>query len=137
MTDDEISIQFATYAERDLDWQSRGFFKRICNAVVAIGHALLAIHVELRRLNEGRDQFHREVLEVLTQAKAPGRCTAMRGEQPHDRCVHPDGHIEAAGLGLHLDETGIVFKYPVGHAGDSEGPSGAGAAAQVAEKEGP
>jgi len=88
MTDDEISIQFATYAEKKLDWPRRdSIVRRSVNAFVAIGHALLAIHVELRRLNDGRDAFHREVLEVLTRS--------------------------------------------------SEGPSGAGATAQVVEKEGP
>lgn len=33
--------------------------------------ATLAVADELKRLNEGRDQFHREVLEVLTAAKGP------------------------------------------------------------------
>lgn len=31
--------------------------------------ASLAIAAELKRMNEGRDSFHREVLEVLTQSK--------------------------------------------------------------------
>jgi hypothetical protein len=102
----------------------------------ASAHALVDIAESLRRLNDGRDQFHREVLEVLTQAKEPARCTAMRGVNPHDRCVHPDGHVEAARSVLHVDETGIAFSHPVGQAGSSADPSGAGATAQVVEKEG-
>jgi hypothetical protein len=62
---------------------------RLRIATVSQAYASLAIVDELRRMNDGRDQFHREVLEVLTQAK-----------------------------------------------GSSEGPSRAGATAQVVEKEG-
>lgn len=87
MTDDEISVQFATYAERNLDWPRRTIFRRSVNALVAIGHALLAIHVELRRLNDGRDQFHREVLDVLSASKS-GDVSSLRSEQP---AAAPDG----------------------------------------------
>lgn len=55
-----------------------------------IAIALENIALQLRVLNDGRNEFHREVLDVLTEAK-----------------------------------------------GSSEGPSGAGATAQVVEKEGP
>ncbi len=99
--------------------------------------ALENINLQLRVLNDGRNQFHREVLDVLTQAKAPSRCTAMRGEEPQDRCVNPDGHADTRRSDLHVDEAGIAFSYPVGFAGSSEVPSRDGATAQVAEKEGP
>jgi hypothetical protein len=56
----------------------------------ASAHALVDIAESLRRLNDGRDQFHREVLEVLTQAKgpeAPLRCEVC-GKPGHvPRCL--------------------------------------------------
>lgn len=42
--------------------------------------ATLAVAGELRRLNEGRDQWYREVLEVLSTAKDPEG--SLRSEQP-------------------------------------------------------
>lgn len=46
-------------------------------------HALVGILEELRRLVEGRDQFHREVLEVLTKSTKPKVCgMKKRGPQP-------------------------------------------------------
>jgi hypothetical protein len=87
MTDDEISLQFATYAEKKLDWPRRdSIVRRSANAFVAIGYALLAIHVEIRRLNSDRSQWYREVLEVLTQAKDGD--ASLRSEQP---AAAPDG----------------------------------------------
>lgn len=57
------------------------------------GNALEVIAAELRRLNEGRDQWYREVLEVLTAAKsedvAPLRC---------DICGKP-GHVPRCLIG--------------------------------------
>lgn len=130
MTDDEISLQFATYAEKKLDWPRRdSIVRRSVNAFVAIGYALLGIHVELRRLNEGRDSFHREVLEVLTQAKEPARCgeTFQHPQLGTSTCSLQPGHY-----GEHVRSAeGVTFQWA------TEGPSGAGATAQVVEKEGP
>lgn len=42
--------------------------------------ATLAVAGELRRLNEGRDQWYREVLDVLSQAKDPEG--SLRSGQP-------------------------------------------------------
>lgn len=42
---------------------------------------LMEIRNELRRMNEGRDQFHREVLDVLSTAKS-GDVSSLRSEQP-------------------------------------------------------
>lgn len=53
---------------------------RIRIATVAQAYASLAVVKQLRRLNDGRDAFHREVLEVLTQAKDPDG--SLRSGQP-------------------------------------------------------
>lgn len=59
---------------------------RLRIATVAQALASLTIVEELRRLNEGRDQWYREVLEVLTQAKDPD--VSLRSGQP---AAAPDG----------------------------------------------
>lgn len=47
-----------------------GGVNSIGNALAAANVlAALAVAEELRRLNEGRDKFHQQVLAVLTQAK--------------------------------------------------------------------
>lgn len=59
------------------------------SALVGVGFALVEVRDELRRMNEGRDQFLREVLEVLTQAKAeaPLRCEVC-GKAGHvPKCI--------------------------------------------------
>lgn len=61
----------------DLKWTPD---MRLRIATVAQAYASLAIVDELRRLNDGRDQFHREVLEVLAQAKDGDG--SLRSEQP-------------------------------------------------------
>jgi hypothetical protein len=96
--------------------------------------ALVGILEELRRLNEGRDQFHREVLEVLTQAKAE-LCGESNYEyidpgfrRPQDvvTCERKEGHP------LDFHEGSGRRWYPENRR-SSEGPSGAGATAQVVE----
>lgn len=68
----------ALYRLEASDWQRQeGGGDPMQEAAAAQVHATLALVEELRRLNEGRDSFHREVLEVLTAAKgeeAPLRC---------------------------------------------------------------
>lgn len=49
-------------------------------AQTRIAAALENIYMQLRVLNEGRQAFHREVLDVLTAAKDPDG--SLRSEQP-------------------------------------------------------
>lgn len=65
MSDEEIGVEFAVTAEKWLDWPRRGAVKRLVNAVVAIGYAALAVHVELKRANDARDALYREVVDAL------------------------------------------------------------------------
>ena len=41
------------------------------NAAGGVQQALLAVNAQLQRLNDSRDEFHREVLAVLSEAKQP------------------------------------------------------------------
>lgn len=41
--------------------------------------ALENINLQLRVLNDGRDQFHREVLDVLTEAKGSSEAPSRAG----------------------------------------------------------
>lgn len=70
----------------DYQWQEHGSKGSLREAAVAQVHATLALVDEVRRLNEGRDQFHREVLEVLTAAKDGDG--SLRSGQP---AAAPDG----------------------------------------------
>ena len=94
--------------------------------------ALENVNLQLRVLNDRRNEFHREVLDVLTQAKnaEPGPCPStappMFEGGPTDFCSLRVGHD-----GSHESRGGAVWTW-----GEPEGPSGAGATAQVAEKEG-
>lgn len=102
------------------------------DATMATAFALTSIAEQLVLLNEGRDQFHREVLEVLTQAKAdPGPCPSTAPpvfqDGPTDFCSLRAGHD-----GLHESRGGVVWTWGE----PDEGPSGAGATAQGVEKEG-
>lgn len=54
---------------------------RLRIATVSQAYASLAIVEELRRLNDGRDQWYREVLGVLSAAKSGG-VSSLRSEQP-------------------------------------------------------
>lgn len=127
MSDDEISIQFATYAEKKLDWPRRdSIVRRSVNAFVAIGYALLGIHVELRRLNEGRDQFHREVLDVLTQAKGQGVCGDISGGGR--RCLlepdHEDHHSDCNGTTWWTEDGSLRSGQPAAAPDGQEGGEG-------------
>lgn len=95
----------------DYQWQEHGSKGSLREAAVAQTHALLAVADELRRLNEGRDQFHREVLEVLTAASEPKSCSSTkRGAQP----VVGDPHVHKCVL-----DRGHAGKHASSH--DSEG----------------
>ena len=59
---------------------------RLRIATVAQALASLSVVEELRRLNEGRDQWYREVLDLLSQAKDPEG--SLRSKQP---AAAPDG----------------------------------------------
>jgi hypothetical protein len=87
----------------------------------ASAHALVDIAESFRCMNEGRDSFHREVLEVLTQAKEPARCedTFQHREVGAVKCSLQPGHYGEHRGGAE----GRRFLWP------SEGPSGAGATA--------
>lgn len=50
-------------------------------AMQAITNSVLAVADELKALNSGRDQFHREVLDVLSAAKS-GDVSLLRSERP-------------------------------------------------------
>lgn len=63
------------------------------DALAGIAHALIGIGQELRRLNDGRDAFHREVLDLLSKAtedpfEAPPQDGSLRSGQP---VAAPDG----------------------------------------------
>jgi hypothetical protein len=62
----------------DWQWQEHGFKGALREAIVAQVHSNLAVAFELRRLNEDRSQWYREVLGVLTQAKDSGICDSER-----------------------------------------------------------
>jgi hypothetical protein len=55
---------------------------RLRIATVSQAYASLAIVDELRRLNVGRDQFHREVLEVLTRSSEGATAQVDETEGP-------------------------------------------------------
>lgn len=104
----------------------------------AAARALQEIADELRRMNEGRDQFHREVLEVLTQAKnyPPSKGFGYYAEDPSEMCTarsHPDRRAWHRCLrmanheGLHEDGMGNAF------AEDQPGRSAPSASAQGVE----
>ena len=107
----------------DLKWTPD---MRLRIATVAQAYASLAIVDELRALNSGRDQFHREVLDVLTQAKAPGPCGAVFGEDVFHgvelRCTLDRGHV-----GFH-DDSGDVSSLR------SEQPAAASTKCRVCER---
>ncbi len=96
--------------------------------------ALENIAIQLSVLNEGRDQFYREVVDVLTQAKdvEPGPCPSTAPPvfegKVTDFCSLRAGHT-----GLHESRRGVVWTWE----DPSGSPAGAGATAQVVEKEGP
>lgn len=111
---------------------------RLRIATVSQAYASLAIVGELRRMNEGRDQFHREVPEVLTQAKnyPPSKGFGYYAEDSSEMCTarsHPDRRAWHRCLrlanheGLHEDGMGNAFKE------DQPGRSAPGASAQVVE----
>ncbi len=84
-TDDQLARRLlGSVLDGDLKWTPD---MRLRIATVAQAYASLAIVDELRALNSGRDQFHREVLAVLTQAKS-GDVSSLRSEQP---AAAPDG----------------------------------------------
>lgn len=99
--------------------------------------ATLAVADELKRLNEGRDSFHREVLEVLTQAKGtdPGPCPNGGPSTGTGTYTVAPCRLRAGHKGMHEAEDGMAWTGGVSAGATfSEGPSGAGAAAQVVEK---
>lgn len=53
----------------DYQWQEHGSKGSLREAAVAQVHAMLAVADELRRSNEDRARFYREVLGVLGEAK--------------------------------------------------------------------
>lgn len=74
---------------------------RLRIATVAQAYASLAIVDELRRMNEGRDQFHREVLDLCVSFTKPdpGPCPSQSpllnlgtGPLPRQRCNLRYGH---------------------------------------------
>lgn len=79
------SCQLPGYA----DPEGHEIYPAIEDGVNSIGNALAAAQVlatlavadELRSLNSGREQFHREVLDVLTQAKSED-VSSLRSGQP-------------------------------------------------------
>lgn len=74
---------------------------RLRIATVAQAYASLAIVDELRRMNDGRDQFHREVLDLFAAVTKPdpGPCASRtplitfdNGPLPQQRCTLRHGH---------------------------------------------
>lgn len=96
----------------DYQWQEHGSKGSLREAAVAQTHALLAVADELRRLNEGRDQFHREVLDLLSKAMERKPCgSEHRLGQP----VVGDAHVFKCELelghgGRHTDSRGNEWK---------------------------
>lgn len=78
---DRSQYDEALYRLEASDWQRQeGGGDPMQEAAAAHVHATLALVDELRRLNEGRDQWYREVLGVLTQAKDPVGSPAGSGQ---------------------------------------------------------
>lgn len=108
-TDDQLARRLlGKVMDHDEPWTPD---MRLRIATVSQAYVSLAILDELRRLNEDRSQWYREVLEVLTQAKAsePGPCPNPGPPTSSGTYEVRPCQLRAGHAGFHEDGDGLSW----------------------------